>query len=390
MNDVDATDPSTDSATLPSLTGPSAGIAGTREAGARRTALMPGDHAGDWIIGGHLGTGSAGDVYVARGLLESLAEYLSGAGMSPAARMPVPAVCRGAAQIGEALAYLHHSGKPDGSGTVVRNDVTPENILQVDGMWVLADLGTASPAGRGGANARAGSLSYLAPEYLAEPPEDKHPPGDIWAFGIVLHRWLAGCHPFPGDNPAARARALRAGEPPVLAIPDPGLSDLVGSMLARDPLKRPDARAVTRALRSAAGPEPRRKRGPCRTVPRLTIAAAAALAGAAAGAGLYAWLAPSTGQGLTSIPSYGVVKSLTPGRAVPVLSRPDGGNARTMMLPDGTPLPIMCTTHGAEVAGNWGRTDLWDKIIYSHATGWVSDGLLYTAGDRRGGPVVCQ
>lgn len=41
-------------------------------------------------------------------------------------------------------------------------------------------------------------------------------------------------------------------------------------------------------------------------------------------------------------------------------------------------MPILCTAHGDRVRGNWGKTDLWDKVIYHHHVGWVSDGLLYT------------
>lgn len=85
-----------------------------------------------------------------------------------------------------ALAYLHGSPKPDGSGPVVHNDVKPENILQVGGSWLLGDLGIASPPGREGVSARAGSLPYLVPEYLADARRGKHPPGDVWALGVVL------------------------------------------------------------------------------------------------------------------------------------------------------------------------------------------------------------
>jgi hypothetical protein len=320
----------------------------------------------------------------------SLGDYIRGrpaGGFPPAAEQTV---CDGAADIASALAYLHRSGKADGSGAVVHNDVKPENIFQLDGKWLLGDLGLAAPPGNNGAYGRLGSLSYLAPEYLADPAAGKHPPGDVWALGVTLHRWLSGQFPFPGDTPSQRAGAVRAGTGPLLKIGNPGVRELVSDMLARSPGDRPGMVAVERRLRGAAGLRSRgatsvrraRAGGPGHLRTRLAAVAGGAallLAGAAGGAIGYANMAPKTPATTTlRFASYGTAKSLTPGHPVPVHAQPRIRARIVGTLSDGAPAGIVCTSRGDVVHGNWGATSLWDRVNYGRTFGWVSDGLLYT------------
>jgi hypothetical protein len=190
----------------------------------------------------------------------SLADYLRDRTVGGYDPCDPAAICRAAAGISSALAYLHSSPKPDGSGPVVHNDVKPENLLRVGGTWLLGDLGIASPPGREGVSARAGSLPYLAPEYLADARCGKHPEGDVRAFGVVLHEWLTGEFPFPGDTALDRADAVREGVEPCLGVEDPGLRALISAMIAREPQDRPSAAEVSRRLRAAAGRRERRPR----------------------------------------------------------------------------------------------------------------------------------
>lgn len=187
--DHDFDEVSLDHTTLPSRTGQSA------DAVPLTTPLLgPGDWVGDWVVEGHLGTGSLSQVYAVTGMLGgvprrlalklihapgepalgesilreayaltsfshpsliqalavwqaetdgplngavavllplaefSLAEYLRRFSGVSRWRMTEQAVCSGAAEIAGALAYLHKSGKPDGSAVVVHNDVKPDNV----------------------------------------------------------------------------------------------------------------------------------------------------------------------------------------------------------------------------------------------------------------------
>lgn len=208
-----------------------------------------------------------------------------------AAKAPVPAVI-GGWRIESHLGSGHWSEVFLARGALA--GVPRRLALQIDGRWLLSDLGLASPPGRESLAAHAGSLSYLAPEYLTaptatEPAAIKHPPGDIWAFGIVLHRWLTGEFPFPGDNPAQRAQSVIQGAEPRLTVTDPKLRALISAMIARRPGDRPSAWQVAAALRGIAG-VPRRRRRPR----PLTLVAAALLAvlAWAGGAFSYALLRP--------------------------------------------------------------------------------------------------
>jgi hypothetical protein len=82
----------------------------------------------------------------------------------------------------------------------------------------------------------------------------------VWAFGVVLHEWLTGEFPFPGDTALDRADAVREGVEPCLGVEDPGLRALVSAMIAREPQDRPSAAEVSRRLRAAAGRRERRPR----------------------------------------------------------------------------------------------------------------------------------
>jgi serine/threonine-protein kinase len=304
----------------------------------------------------------------------SLADYLRDRTAGGYGPCDTAATCMAAAGIGSALAYLHRSPKPDGSGPVVHNDVKPENLLQVGGTWLLGDLGIASPPGREGVSARAGSLPYLAPEYLADARCGKHPAGDVWALGVVLHEWLTGDFPFPGETPRERAQAVREGIEPRLEVTDPAIRALISAMIAREPDNRPSAAEVSRRLRAAAGQ--RERRLGVRPV-TAAIALAVLAVGGAGGAFAYAAISPST-KTVLRFASYGTARSLVPGQTVPVLVQPRLKAPVLARLADGAPAGIVCTMHGDTIRGNWGQTSLWDRISYGgQAVGWISDGLLY-------------
>lgn len=77
-----------------------------------------------------------------------------------------------------ALQVLH-------SRDLVHGDVTPFNILVVQGVAKLADFGTFQRSRTG---ARTTNIPWSAPEYLLQ--EHHSPATDIWAIGVILYSWI--------------------------------------------------------------------------------------------------------------------------------------------------------------------------------------------------------
>jgi TolB-like protein/tetratricopeptide (TPR) repeat protein len=146
-------------------------------------------------------------------------------------------------QVARGLAHAHASG-------VVHRDLKPSNVfLCTDGLVKVLDFGLAHAFGR--RRLEGGSPDYMAPEQWRGAPEDERT--DVFALGVVLYRALTGQRPFPKGR-----EAVTGNEPaPSLEIPDlPGLGELVGRMLAKDPVDRPrDGQATLEAL-EALVPEP--------------------------------------------------------------------------------------------------------------------------------------
>ncbi len=156
---------------------------------------------------------------------------------------PAAELGRAVARLCPALEHLHASG-------FVHADLKPENALvAADGRVVLTDFGLARRAGSVHA-AASGSLLGLAPEVLAGGPAT--PAADLFALGALLHRLLAP------DRASARAFYARfparsfldaAGTPPEL-LPE-WARDLVATLTARDPARRP--RSAARVGATLAG-----------------------------------------------------------------------------------------------------------------------------------------
>jgi serine/threonine protein kinase len=212
----------------------------------------------------HDGGTEDGRAFVVTDLVEgpTLAERISGGPpLAPGA------VRRLGAQLAEALAHVHAAG-------IVHRDVKPANVLLGEGGHTrLADFGISRTLDATTATAIGcvvGTAAYLAPEQVRG--ERVGPAADVYALGLVLLEALTGRREFPGlAVESATARLHRAP-----AVPD-GLPGALGTVLTAmtrdDPLRRPSAAVVARALAAdpasaaahlwpdAEAPKPRRRSG---------------------------------------------------------------------------------------------------------------------------------
>jgi serine/threonine protein kinase len=142
-------------------------------------------------------------------------------------------------QAAEALGALHDAGW-------MHCDVKPDNIfVSPRGHVTLVDLGFARrPLEESSIVDRpvVGTIQYIAPEMISSSLRADIR-SDIYSLGVTLFELLSGERPFAGKDLAELADQHRTAAPPDLRRLVPELPcklvELVGKMLAKEPLRRP-------------------------------------------------------------------------------------------------------------------------------------------------------
>ena len=163
--------------------------------------------------------------------------------------LPAAEVSSMAAQLADALAYVHAQG-------IVHRDVKPANILFAEQSSPtaqqprvkLTDFGIARIVDSTRLTSHGftvGTPNYLSPEQARG--GDVGPPTDVYALGLVLLECLTGSTPFPGRGVEAVVARLHR-EPTVPDHLDPALAGLLSAMTRLEPQDRPSADLVAASL----------------------------------------------------------------------------------------------------------------------------------------------
>ena len=147
-------------------------------------------------------------------------------------------VARGLA---DALSTLHAAG-------IVHRDLTPGNVLVLDGQPHVIDLGLATAADVT-AMTRSGLVigtpGYLAPEQVTGSAVS--PAVDVHAWGATVALAGTGRPPYGTGRPEAVLYRIVHAQPDLEGMPR-SLADLVTAAMDPDPARRPDARALLSEL----------------------------------------------------------------------------------------------------------------------------------------------
>ncbi|HEX5138326.1 MAG TPA: protein kinase [Planctomycetota bacterium] len=160
--------------------------------------------------------------------------------------------------VGSGLSAAHAAG-------VVHGDVKPGNVLlTTSGSVKLGDFGLARLRGDlsqsfSSTSAIVGTPVFMAPEIvMGERPTSA---SDVWAFGVLLYRMLAGRMPFVGDSVPVLFCAIQQAEPAPLGPLVPShVQDLVNACLAKEPDSRPSRWDEILAQLDPAQPAPGARR----------------------------------------------------------------------------------------------------------------------------------
>jgi len=161
-------------------------------------------------------------------------------------RLPKDKAIQAARQVCAGLAAAHDQG-------VLHRDLKPANVM-IDGRGQvkIADFGLAGlDDSIEGAEARAGTPAYMAPEQWAG--QEVTVKSDLYALGMLLYELFTGEQPYKGKTPAEILQAQEQSTPttPSKLVEgfDPAVERVILTCLEKEPAQRPtSALAVAAAL----------------------------------------------------------------------------------------------------------------------------------------------
>ncbi len=175
-------------------------------------------------------------------------EYVPGPTLAQAiaelGSLPEAAVRELVTGLAEALDVIHREG-------LVHRDVKPANVLLGPDGPVLIDMGIVSDSEATSLTTtgmQPGTPQFMSPEQARGEPVTTA--SDVWSLGAVAHLAAGGTPPFGTGSLATLTYRIVHEQPDIDAVP-PGLRQLVGACLAKDPAARPTTSAV---LASLVGP----------------------------------------------------------------------------------------------------------------------------------------
>ena len=149
--------------------------------------------------------------------------------------MTIEQALRIARDIATGLEAAHDNG-------VIHRDLKPANVM-IDGRGRarLTDFGLAGLAeGFEGAEVRAGTPAYMAPEQLSGKGVSMK--SDLYSLGVVLYELLTGERPFPGDSVSSIIYRIVNEEPQDPAVFRDRVPEHLAEFLIRALAKEPDER----------------------------------------------------------------------------------------------------------------------------------------------------
>ena len=139
---------------------------------------------------------------------------------------------------------------------VVHRDLKPDNVLELDGKWCLADFGIARYADATTAthtHMLAATPAYAAPErWLVERATSA---ADVYAVGVMAYEMLSGSLPFAGPSIEQFREQHVHTEPPLLRGVPAAIDAVIAECMYKSPRARPTpANLAARLARAAETP----------------------------------------------------------------------------------------------------------------------------------------